>query len=134
MALLLVGTGATVWLFRPLNPTERQLVGLWARHDHVLMLRFQGDKTLETLNWITFRDANGRTSSSWVTTPGGSWSASRDVLVTRSHRVRPIWTPRGLWTYLSYQVHGQRNPIQFDGRDRFTLDGVRFVRARDGKR
>ena len=121
--LLLVG-GPIAWRLRPLNATERRLVGTWTPEDpamtpELLPFTLKPDRTL-------FYSALGGT----LTFPG-RWDATSETIEIQMDpdpdRSDPI-IPRLLRLYR--QLSGQhRRPLLFDNDDTIELEGIPFKRV-----
>ena len=143
---VLVFTGAVAWNFRPLNDTERKLIGTWAlRSDPRIRLMFN-----------SYRDAHlrltrgDRLKSRGETAPeGGSpiirlgtWSASETSMKVwrRSHRRGSLLWPRerplSPEDQLTVATAGwgsrtEYRKIQFDDEESLRLDSDLYVRIQE---
>lgn len=114
-AVLFLVVGPIAWQFRPLNATERQLVGRWGHDpDHVIW-HFHADRHATGLG---FR---------------GTWSASPDTVTLRRY---PFDTQREelknrlimCFRRLRYPV---RNGLEFEGPDRIVIGKFHIKRLPD---
>lgn len=111
--LCLVG-GPLAWQLRPLNATERALVGTW-----------DCDKRTMDEGTLTFTSNRRYTQQMGRLVIPGSWRVVDGALVLRSDPVPP---PTTVWSRLLSRLspfverwHGQLR-IRFDGPDRFEYD------------
>lgn len=90
LAVLLLLVGAPIaWRLRPLNETERSVIGTWrCEHDYAIDYEtFTSDRRL------TIRTDNFATGDSETVT--GTWYAANGVLYTSIDRFGP-WTPSSI--------------------------------------
>lgn len=122
IGLLLVG-GPFALQLRPLNPTERALVGTWSEPAHGIRYRLTADRQVEMSNL----------SQAWTST--GQWSASGDSLSLSPGTSAHIVAKRPWYLNLPFSLlrpFARRTyPLRLDGRDRIWLGGVEFVRVPD---
>lgn len=120
-ALLLIG-GPVAWRFRPLNQTERGLIGRW-RHEKQLL-----DFTSDRRWW-----ARGGTSN--IRGVDGSWSASESSICMTKYIPGSLlrhfpWTSR-IRLALETMLSRPSVELRWSGPDRVWIQGVEYVRVAD---
>ena len=137
LAAVVVVAGAMLgWRFRPLNATERTLVGRWSSvgggRDWI---EFRSDRSFETTK-LPFVHANDLTpwQLEWRTRTSGTWTADGDVLTLKYAAADPALP---LDSRFVKSVQGllsrrqERTPLEMEGQDKFYAFDEPFFRRID---
>lgn len=135
--------GAVAWSQRPLNRTERRLVGGWTQvrskgpYDNLDedILWFRGNRRFEVTRPQERRLPTGAHVTTQVLVQEGAWGASSTLLfktfdMTGVSRWKMYWQKPLLFYYRLLGRNRSNYPIQFDGPDRVWVNEVEFERVR----
>jgi len=124
VTVLLLGSGWIAWRFRPLNATERTLVGRWESIDDGSLYEFAASRRFQTTN-----------PDSRVATMQGLWSATDSSLSFRDHVPRAKfshlpWLKR-MRAYAVVTFLPSTAEVRWHSPDRFEMYGYEFARIPD---
>ena len=115
VGMLLVG-GQLAWRFRPLNATEKLLVGKWGgTNPDVVVYHFHRDRRFTSLT----------TSGSWRASPG-LLTLERDPFDSQGHPLQDR-----LEICFRRILHPRQCTLKFDGPDQLFQNRLRLQRIRD---
>lgn len=114
-AVLLLALGPKAWQLRPLNATERQLVGKWGHDPDHVVWDFHADRHAIGLG---FR---------------GTWSASSDVVTLRRYQfdIQAEDLLHRLTIFYRRLRYPVRNRLTFEGPDRIVIGKFHIKRLPD---
>lgn len=123
--------GAAVWKFRPLNATERTLVGKCRSvGGGAYWIEFRPDRRFETTK-VPFVHANDLGRHEWRRLESGIWGASHDVLTLHYTTADSNPSLAGRFTHLVkglFRTRTESTPLEVEGRDKFYAFDEPFFR------
>lgn len=133
--LLLLVAGPLAWKYRPLNATERKLVGVWAvASKPEQKIRFSPSRRIGNNMHSTTSLATGvETTEFGDFQDFGTWAASSDgVRFDPDPEFMPPqpWSERVQVVFLRlFGIEDDRLPIRFDGKDHLVFEGDVLMRV-----
>jgi len=131
VVLLLVG-GPIAWRFRPLNATERKLVGIWASASSpVQKMRFTAARGFGNNLQNTASLDSGKECPSSHFTDFGTWTADSTEVTLDVQPIQPGPLDERvlIWFMRAFGFARAKIPITFEDADHLSFDDEPFVRV-----